>query len=49
MVTNMTRKRILGRVVGRELSAAELEAVAGGSGVTHPVAGTNGGRDTDYS
>jgi hypothetical protein len=39
--------RIIGRKVGRELSAAELAAVAGGSGRTGPT--SNGGWDTDYS
>jgi len=49
MSTINTKKRLLGRMIGRELTAAELSAVSGGSGVTQPVAGTEGGRDTDYS
>jgi hypothetical protein len=48
MSTNKTTKRVLGRMIGRELSAAELCAVSGGSGATQPVAGSSG-RDTDYS
>jgi hypothetical protein len=48
MSTNASEgKRILGRKIGRELSAAELACVAGGSGRTGPV--VNGGYDTDYS
>lgn len=48
MSTNNTKTRILGRRIGRELTAAELCAVSGGSGATQPVAGSSG-RDTDYS
>jgi hypothetical protein len=45
---NTKSVRILGRKIGRELSAAELACVAGGSGGTGPH-GPNGSRDTDYS
>ena len=44
---NSKSVRILGRKIGRELTAAELACVAGGSG-TGPH-GHNGSRDTDYS
>ncbi len=39
--------RVLGRKIGRELTAAELACVAGGSGRTGP--NTYGTYDTDYS
>lgn len=39
--------RVLGRRIGRELTAAELACVAGGSGRTGPD--TYGNYDTDYS
>ncbi|HEY0313226.1 MAG TPA: hypothetical protein VGC56_12105 [Allosphingosinicella sp.] len=43
-----TGTRILGRKIGRELSEAELESVAGaGTGSTGP--NTYGTNDTDYS
>jgi bacteriocin-like protein len=38
--------RVLGRKVGRELSAEELASVVGGSGRTGPHG--NGSYDTDY-
>ena len=40
--------RVLGRKVGRELTAEELTCVAGGSGHTGPY-GPNNSYDTDYS
>lgn len=40
--------RILGRKIGRELSAAEMACVAGASGYTGPH-GPNNSIDTDYS
>lgn len=40
--------RVLGRMIGRELSSAELNSVAGGSGRTGPH-GWNNSYDTDYS
>lgn len=40
--------RVLGRKVGRELTARELDCVAGGSGLTGPH-GWNNSYDTDYS